>query len=112
MNRLFSLSLLLLLAVLAPRAVAQEPAHEPGYELGVDGMSCPLCVYGLEKQLHRLDGVDTVTTDLAHGRIVVAMHEGKSLALPQVEQAVRSAGFSLAGFSLRSFAPTEPKPQP
>lgn len=106
MKHLLSLSLLVLLTVIAPSATAQEPTQEPAYELGVDGMSCPLCVYGLEKQLHKLDGVDTVATDLAQGRIRIGMHEGKSLDQPQVEQAVRKAGFSP-----RSFAPVNPDPQ-
>lgn len=105
MNRLFSL--LLLLTLMAPIALAQTPTPEPAYQLGVDGMSCPLCVYGLEKQLHRLDGVDTVATDLEHGRILVGMHDGKALDQPQVQQAVRDAGFTL-----RDFAPVAPQSQP
>jgi len=105
MNRLFSL--LLLLILMAPIALAQTPTPEPAYELGVDGMSCPLCVYGLEKQLHKLDGVDTVATDLEHGRILVRMHDGKALDQPQVQQAVRDAGFTL-----RDFAPVAPQSQP
>lgn len=106
MNRLLSLSLLLLLTLIAPLALAQTPTAEPAYELGVDGMSCPLCVYGLEKQLHKLDGVDTVATDLEHGRIVIGMHEGKALEQPQVQQAVRDAGFTL-----RDFAAVAPESQ-
>jgi len=113
MNRLLSLSLLLLLALIAPYALAQTPTPEPApatelsYALGVDGMSCPLCVYGLEKQLHRLDGVDTVATDLNKGRVRIGMHEGKALDQPRVQQAVRDAGFTL-----RSFAPLPTDPGP
>src|SRR3546814_11468909 len=69
-------------------------------------MSCPLCVYDLEKQLHKLDGVDTVATDLEHGRIRIGMHEGKALDQPQVQQAVRDAGFTL-----RDFAPVAAQTQ-
>lgn len=105
MNRL--LSLLLLLTLMSPLALAQAPTPEPAYELRVDGMSCPLCVYGVEKQLHKLDGVDTVTTDLAHGRIVIAMHDDTPLDRSRVEQAIRDAGFNL-----RTFGPAPTNPQP
>ncbi len=105
MSRL--LSLLLLLSPMAPFALAQTATPGPAYELRVDGMSCPLCVYGVEKQLHKLDGVDTVTTDLAQGRIVIAMRDDTPLDRSQVEQAIRDAGFNL-----RTFEPVPTKPKP
>ncbi len=73
-------------------------ADETLYQLGLDGLACPFCVYGIEKQLDKLDGIERMDTDIQHGRIALTMEEGASLN----EQAVRDA-VSRAGFTLRSF---------
>jgi mercuric ion binding protein len=46
-------------------------AGETHFLLGVDGMSCPFCVYGIEKRLRKIDGVEDVRADLAQGNIWV-----------------------------------------
>jgi len=69
------------------------------YQLGVDGLACPFCTYGIEKQLHKLEGVAGLETDIARGLIEVSMHEGKALTEAEVEQAVQKAGFKLRSFS-------------
>ncbi|MDQ3269572.1 MAG: heavy-metal-associated domain-containing protein [Pseudomonadota bacterium] len=48
------------LLVLAANALA-SPAS---YRLRVDGLACPFCAYGIEKQLSKLDGVARVETDI------------------------------------------------
>lgn len=72
------------------------------YHIGVDGLACPFCAYGIEKQLLKLDGVMTVAVDLKAGIVVVAMQDGKTLDRAQADQAVKKAGFSL-----RSFEPAQ-----
>ena len=39
------------------------------YTLQADGLACPFCAYGVEKQLSRIDGVDTVSTDIESGTV-------------------------------------------
>ena len=68
------------------------------YELRVDGLACPFCAYGIEKQLQKLDGVARVDTDIEEGRVIIRMEDGKSLDRAEVEQAVKKAGFSLRSF--------------
>lgn len=91
MNRILSLLFLLMMAF---SAWAQGPV----YSIGVDGLACPFCVYGIEKQLQKLDGVEQVKTDIKLGRVVVTVQDGKTLDKAQVEQAVKKAGFSLRSF--------------
>lgn len=79
-------------------------AQGPVYEIRVDGLSCPFCAYGIEKQLSKLDGVQEVETDIQQGRMLIRAQDGKALAKAQVEQAVKKAGFSL-----RSFRQLEPE---
>ena len=68
------------------------------YQLGVDGLACPFCAYGIEKQLHKLDGVQSVEVDVAKGRVVVTMQDDRQLQREEAEQAVKKAGFSLRSF--------------
>ena len=69
------------------------------YILQADGLACPFCAYGIEKQLGRIDGVSTATTDIASGTVIVVMEEGTALDRADANKAVEAAGFSLSGFS-------------
>ena len=87
----------LLLAFAAPTglAVAGETNE---YAIGVDGLACPFCAYGIEKQLLRLDGVETAETDVKSGQVVVTLREGATLDEPTARKAVEAAGFTLRAF--------------
>lgn len=82
----------LAMAVTAVPAVAG-----PRYALHVDGLACPFCAYGIEKQLTRVDGVKSVTTDIGKGEVFVEMADGRSLDPAAAERAVKKAGFKLRG---------------
>lgn len=68
------------------------------YVLGVDGLACPFCAYGIEKQLLRLDGVESAETDVKSGQVVVTLREGATLDEPTARKAVEAAGFTLRAF--------------
>lgn len=92
MNIIRSALLLVLLVV------SHAWAEEPVYHLGVDGLACPFCAYGIEKQVQKLDGVAQVDTSVKQGRVIVTMKDGKTLDEAQAKQAVEKAGFSLRSF--------------
>jgi periplasmic mercuric ion binding protein len=73
-------------------------AAEAVYKIGVDGLACPFCVYGIEKQLDKLDGIERMETDLQDGKIVLEMGEGATLNEESVRDAVTRAGFTLRSF--------------
>lgn len=85
-----------LLVALAGAGIAQPETDR--YLIYVDGLACPFCAYGIEKQLKKIDGVDKLETDVEKGRVVIVMADGHSLARSDVEQAVDDAGFTLKGF--------------
>lgn len=87
-------ALLILFLMVASVAWARQPV----YTVGVDGLACPFCTYGIEKQLHKLDGVEQVDTDIEQGRVVIKMSEGKTLDESRAERVVKKAGFSLRSF--------------
>ncbi len=89
---------LLVLGLLAAPAWAGPGAKV--YSVGVDGLACPFCAYGIEKELGSVAGVQKVDVDIKRGVVIVTMAAGATLDENTAKQAVENAGFDL-----RSFAP-------
>ncbi len=89
--RVTAIALLLLLA--SEHAVSAER-----YRLGVDGLACPFCAYGIEKQLLRIEGVEALEVDLESGVVVMTVRDGAALDESRVRAAVEAAGFTLRSF--------------
>ena len=83
--------------LLAPLAAYAAPNV---YQLKVDGLACPFCAYGIEKELGTLEGVEKIDVELKKGAVVVTMAEGTVLTESQATEAVQDAGFTLRAFSL------------
>lgn len=88
-----SLSLLIvalwfLLAALPGRAEISQVS------LSVEGLGCPFCVYGLEKKLKKVGGVQTVHVELKSGLVVMTLQEGNPPEISRFEDAVKKAGFT------------------
>ena len=98
----FALSLFLL-PVIAFAAPAQ-------YQLRVDGLACPFCAYGIEKELKRTDGVESIRIDINAGTVTVTMAEGATMTEAQASRIVEDAGFTLGGFEeVRAQASNKPE---
>ncbi len=69
------------------------------YALGVDGLACPFCSYGIEKQLSHIQGVESISTDIKSGRVTITMHEGTTLKQTDAERAIDKAGFIMRDFN-------------
>lgn len=78
----------------APNALATAVYH-----LQVNGISCPFCAYGIEKELGKIDGVADVRTEIEAGVVVVEMAEDAELPENTAKAAVRKAGFTLKAFT-------------
>jgi len=68
------------------------------YVLGIDGMACPFCAFGVEKKLNALDGVSKLDTNILAGTVFVTMEPGKTLSEKDARLAVEEAGFDLRDF--------------
>lgn len=77
------------------------PAAEPPavYRLQADGLACPFCAYGIEKQLGRIAGVASVSTDIKSGTLTISMQAAASLTETEARRAVEQAGFTLRSFN-------------
>ena len=63
----------------------------------VDGLSCPFCTYGLEKQLKKVAGVESVSIDMKEGKATIMMQHRVDDSV--LRQAVEKAGFTARDIS-------------
>lgn len=86
--------LVLGLVLMAANAFAAQQA----YKLRVDGLACPFCAFGVEKQLKAVKGVEKVDVDIKTGTVIVTVVEGAVFDEATAKKAVTDAGFTLRGF--------------
>ncbi len=86
----------LILGLILISAVAL--AAPQAFKLRVDGLACPFCAYGIEKQLSSVDGVQSVDVDIKAGVVIVTMADGVTLDETEARKAVKDAGFDLRSF--------------
>ncbi len=86
----------LILGLILISAVAL--AAPQAFKLRVDGLACPFCAYGIEKQLSSVDGVQSVDVDIKAGVVIVTMADGVTLDETEARRAVKDAGFDLRSF--------------
>lgn len=85
------ITLLVALLVAAPLA---WPGEGQVVEIEVTGMTCPFCVYGTQKKLSRLPGVEAAQVSLRHKRARIVMAPGQSADLGAIRKAITEAGFT------------------
>ncbi len=54
-------------------------AAQTQYQLRVDGLACPFCAYGIEKELKRTNGVESLEIDINAGIVTVTVAEGAAM---------------------------------
>ena len=73
---------------------ASAIAQSKHYEMKVDGLSCPICSYGLEKKLKTIDGIENIKIELTTGIVTFDMKEGKTITDEQMKKKVKEAGYT------------------
>lgn len=87
------------LAILAAaQMVTAALAAGPRYRLEVAGLACPICAYGVEREVKSLGAVERIETRVSDGIVVVTMKEGATLDEAAARKAIERAGFTLKGF--------------
>ncbi len=64
------------------------------YRMRVDGLACPYCAYGIEKNLKKIDGVGKIDVDLNNGLVTVNVVAGVTLTDAQMAKLFTDAGFT------------------
>ena len=88
-SAIFALSLLLPVTAFAAQTQ---------YQLVVDGLACPFCAYGIEKELNRTEGLESIDIDINAGTVTVTMADGATMTEAQADRIVKDAGFTLNSF--------------
>lgn len=60
----------------------------------VDGLSCPFCVFNVEKRLKRVRDVEHVDISLKTGNATMVLGKGRGPTVAEVRGAVQKAGFT------------------
>ena len=92
--RRIGLALAILVLVSGVQAWAAGAVHR----FQVDGLACPYCTYGIEKQLRAIPGVNAIKTSIKTSTVTVVMKDGAKLTRAQANQAVKAAGFTMRDF--------------
>ena len=64
----------------------------------VEGLACPFCSYGVEKQLKAIPGVSGIKISIKTSTVTVTMKNGTKLTKAQADRAVKNAGFKMRNF--------------
>lgn len=64
-------------------------------DIGIVGMHCASCALAVEKAVSEIEGVDSVTVNLATEKVRVVLG-GETIPLPEIEEAIKKAGFTPA----------------
>lgn len=63
-------------------------------EVKIKGMTCPFCVYGIEKNLSQMPGVEQVQVSLEQKRARVTMQPGATADPEGIKKIIQDAGFT------------------
>lgn len=85
----------------AGQARAQHAVEHADVIIRVEGLACPICAYGLEKRLKKIDSVETLSVRIRDGEVRMNLKEGAAIAEEQILEAVMDAGFTLIGITYR-----------
>lgn len=77
--------------------------------VSVKGVGCPFCVYGLEKKLKEVKGVEDVQFNLKTGVAKLVLEEDVVPSLQHIPGAVKNAGFTMGEIHLTATGVLEKK---
>jgi len=69
-------------------------AQIDGVEMQVDGMTCPFCVYGVEKKLEALGEVKDASSNLKTGIVDINLKKNGPVNIGRLNEAIHKSGFT------------------
>lgn len=101
MRRVVACLILLTSLIFVRQTTAQDAIAVPDVTIRIEGLACPICAYGLEKRLKRIDTVEAVSIHIRDGEVRMKLKEGATIEEGQIREAVSEAGFTLSGITYR-----------
>lgn len=90
-----TLFLLCLVQLCSFFCASQVKAQFVSATLGINGLTCSLCSYGVERELKKLDFIESVHMDLNQNIASIIFIPNKVVKMNEVVTAVYNAGFSV-----------------
>ena len=84
-------SILSFILLISTAALAEDQVQ---YDIRIDGMTCPFCVASSEKALKKIDGINTIRTNIETGTMTVCAEPSVILTDDQLEQLFLKKGFT------------------
>lgn len=75
-------------------AQTENTTLEGKVTIEVDGLACPFCAYGLEKNLKKIDGVESIDINIDEGSVLLGIADGKQISESVVLKKIEEAGFT------------------
>jgi len=94
MQRLQQFLVIVMLSMVPLSTALAADATGQTATIAVDGLSCPFCTYGLEKNLKKVDGIKTVRIDMKTGKATVVLKPDAHVDDAALKEAVKKAGFT------------------
>lgn len=88
---------LLILALLLSTAANAD--HWVQYDIRIDGITCPFCVLSSEKALKKIDGIQTINTNIETGTMTVCAEQSVVLEESELRKLFLKAGFTYRSFT-------------
>lgn len=85
---------LFIVAVLFFLTASAFGADETVLEIDIDGMTCPFCVYSLEKELGKLSEVKQILISLKSNKARLILKEGAHIDSDTLREVVLEAGYT------------------
>ena len=85
---------LFIVAVLLFLSTSVFSADETVLEIDINGMTCPFCVYSLEKELGKLSEVEEVLISLKLNKARLTLKEGAHIDADTLREVVLTTGFT------------------
>ncbi|MCF6182211.1 heavy-metal-associated domain-containing protein [Lutibacter sp.] len=73
---------------------AQNNSDHVFIKMEVNGMACPYCAYGMEKELKKVSGIDDVKIQLKEGIVFLSILKEKKPSKENLSSIITNAGFT------------------
>ncbi len=83
-----------IVAVLLSLSASVFGGDETVLEIDIKGMTCPFCVYSLEKELGKLSEVEEVLISLKSNKARLTLKEGAHIDSDTLQEVVLRAGYT------------------
>lgn len=97
-------------AFAADAPTTREAALAGSVTFQIKGMSCPMCIFGVKKQLKMLSGVAAASVNYKAGTGLISLKPGARIKSEDIRKAVKKAGFEAT--DIKSASATTPGASP